>query len=302
MGAAFWNEQMVRAWIVLAALALAACSRSAEEVRLTGYVEAELLYLAPRETGVIAELLVREGDAVEKGAPLFRLETDQSALSVDQGSLEAQAATARAADAGALIRAVEEAEAQADIARRELARSSALKKEGFATGELVDRDRAALDAANARLDRARAERDEAAMHADAALAELALREQRLADLSVAAPTAGAVDRIFRRVGEIAAPGEPVLALRPPGAVKLRFFVPQSNLSTLAVGAPVSFTCDHCPSGLTARISFIAAEPQFTPPVIYSLEEREKLVFLIEARPEPGAPPLAPGLPVDVILP
>jgi HlyD family secretion protein len=110
-----------------------------------------------------------------------------------------------------------------------------------------------------------------------------------------------VERIFRRPGEYVQPGSPVLALLPPANLKLRFFAPQALLSRFQLGREVAISCDGCASGLTARVSFTATEPQFTPPVIYSVAERQKLVFLVEARPnQPAA--LRPGQPLDVRVP
>ena len=83
-------------------------------------------------------------------------------------------------------------------------------------------------------------------------------------------------------------------------MKLRFFVPQSALPRVSINGPVSVACDGCASGLTGRVSFISQQAEFTPPVIYSLEERQKLVYKIEARPDqPG--PLRVGQPVSVEL-
>jgi HlyD family secretion protein len=133
-----------------------------------------------------------------------------------------------------------------------------------------------------------------------ASADINLWRERRADLSGAAPAAGTIERIYRRAGEVVAAGQPIAALLSPENMKVRFFAPEAMLSRLTMGAAVSVACDGCPDGLTARISFIAAEPQFTPPVIYSLDQREKLVFLVEARFE-AATPVRPGMPVDVRL-
>ena len=77
---------------------------------------------------------------------------------------------------------------------------------------------------------------------------------------------------------------PVLSIMPPGNMKLRFFVPEPELPKLAIGDEVRVTCDNCAADLTAKIYFIATSAEYTPPVIYSLEERNKLVYLIQARP------------------
>jgi HlyD family secretion protein len=91
---------------------------------------------------------------------------------------------------------------------------------------------------------------------------------------------------------------PVLSFLPDGRLKVLFFVGQDDLSRLKMGEHVKITCDACSAPIDATISFISSEPEFTPPVIYSLEERHKLVYLVEARPAPG---LRPGQPVDVSL-
>jgi HlyD family secretion protein len=87
---------------------------------------------------------------------------------------------------------------------------------------------------------------------------------------------------------------------PPGNMKLRFFVPETELAKLAIGDEVKVTCDNCASDLTAKIYFIATTAEYTPPVIYSLDERNKLVYLIQARP--GKPDsLRVGQPISVFL-
>ena len=95
-------------------------------------------------------------------------------------------------------------------------------------------------------------------------------------------------------------GRPVLALLPPGNIKMRFFVPEAVLPKIALGDAVTIRCDGCQGDMPARVSFISRTSEFTPPVIYSLEERSKLVFLIEARTE-TPDDLRVGQPVDVSL-
>ena len=94
-----------------------------------------------------------------------------------------------------------------------------------------------------------------------------------------------MQQIYFRAGEIVPAGRPVVAILPPGNMKVRFFVTEAMLPRIAIDDTVNIQCDGCPGGLTAQVSFIARTAEFTPPVIYSLEERNKLVFMIEARPE-----------------
>jgi HlyD family secretion protein len=124
--------------------------------------------------------------------------------------------------------------------------------------------------------------------AQAALREAEARvnsaQTRLARRRVLSPAAGSIQQVYYRPGEMVPAGRPVIALLPPGNVKVRFYVPEAVLPKVAVGGNVTVHCDGCPDDIPARIDFIARTAEFTPPVIYSLEERSKLVFLIEARP------------------
>lgn len=89
---------------------------------------------------------------------------------------------------------------------------------------------------------------------------------------------------------------------PPQNIKVRFFVGESVLGALKLGAPVSVRCDGCAAPIPAMIAFISPQAEYTPPVIYSRETRTKLVYLIEARSTPDdAVKLHPGQPVEVTL-
>jgi len=123
---------------------------------------------------------------------------------------------------------------------------------------------------------------------------------RLVRRKLASPVTGTVQQVYFRPGEMVPAGRPIVALLPPGNLKVRFYVPESVLPRLAHGDVVKVSCDGCAADLTARISFIASSAEFTPPVIYSREERSKLVFLVEALPE-RPQELRVGQPIDVVL-
>lgn len=116
-----------------------------------------------------------------------------------------------------------------------------------------------------------------------------------------APSGGVVTDIIRRPGEIAVAGQPVLALLPDGAIRLRLYVPEADIARVAPGDRLALSCDSCPPGLAATVSYIADGPEFTPPVIYSVDSRQKLVYLVEATPAEGSG-LKPGQIIDVGLP
>jgi HlyD family secretion protein len=267
---------MKRLPIILLSLGLAACGADAPPT-LQGYGEADYIYLASQEAGVIGDVLVREGDRVEAGDPVFTL--DRERLSLNAESAAAQSAAAS--------QGVRTAEAEAVLAQRNFARGDELFQQGFYPRARLDSDRAARDAANARL-----------AEASAAGAQTNLARERVSDLSGVAPQAGVIERIYHRQGEVVAAGAPVAALLTPENMKVRFFAPQAMLAQFPVGAHVMVSCDGCGEAAEAIVSYAASEPQFTPPIIYSLDQREKLVFLIEARlTEPGR--VRPGMPVDV---
>jgi HlyD family secretion protein len=125
-------------------------------------------------------------------------------------------------------------------------------------------------------------------------------QTRLDRRKVSSPVTGSVEQIYFRVGEMVPAGKPVVALLPPGNLKVRFFVNESVLPHIKLGDTVKVQCDGCADDLTATVSFMSRTSEFTPPVIYSTEERAKLVFMIEARPQrPDS--LRVGQPVSVAL-
>jgi HlyD family secretion protein len=142
--------------------------------------------------------------------------------------------------------------------------------------------------------------DEAEAALRTAQARLNSAQTRMTRRKMSSPVAGSVQQIYYRGGELVPAGKPIVALLPPANLKVRFFVPEAMLPKLSIGEPVTISCDGCDKGLTAKISFIARSSEFTPPVIYSMEERSKLVFLIEARPQ-RPERLRVGQPVSVML-
>jgi HlyD family secretion protein len=290
---------------LLLAFALAACSPAGRGA-YSGYAEGEYLYLAAREPGTLETLSVKEGDEVGAGATLFILDDARHAQAVARARATHEAALARVADlsAGARPEEVRQLEAAAGLAANNAQRSRDLFARGQVSKAQLDRDAAALTQARAALANARGGRANAIAAAErdseAAAAALAAAELDLADRTVKAPQAGRIERVFHRPGEVLGAGAPVLSLLPPAEMKVRFFVAERDLARVKLGQPVSIACDGCAAPLKGAISFVASEPQFTPPVIYSLNERQKLVYLVEARPA-NARALRPGQPVDVSL-
>jgi HlyD family secretion protein len=305
-----------------ALLGLAACQRGAPE-GWNGYVEAELTRVAAPLAGRLVALPAQRGASVAVGAPLFALERQQETDALAQAQAQVERADAVVRDLSQGQRPAELAAAQAalDAARAaqvqseaDLKRQRDLAARGFTSGANLDSLQARRDADAAHVRQLAAQLSQAkqgarsnalaAAQADARAAREAQDQVRwrVEQKSVPAPVAAQVDDTLYRVGEWVNAGAPVVVLREPGAVKLRFYVPEPARASLAPGTPVHVHCDGCGNGLTAMVSFIAAQPEYTPPVIYSRENRQRLVFLAEARPAAAdAARLPPGLPVQVSL-
>jgi len=284
-------------------------------------MEAELLLVGPERGGRLVGLALEEGDRVAANAPLFAIDADLSQAARAQAVARVAEAEARLADARAaqqrpidiavLEAAVERAEAALDLSARDYERNRVLAQRGFVAQARLDsaraaleRDRASLDEAQRRIAQARQPARSAQIEAaEAGLvqARAALREAEIGldKLRIAAPAAGTVEQVYFRAGEVVPAGQPVVALLPPERLKVRFFLPETRLAEARIGRVVSVACDACPSGLKARISFVAREAEFTPPVILSREERARLVFMIEARPLGDVARLSAGQPIEV---
>jgi HlyD family secretion protein len=287
-----------------------------------GYVEGEFVRLAPIEAAEVRVINVRRGDEVEAGEPLAVLEDTDAQIAVSQASAALAQAQAQLADLkqgrrpeeiAVLEAALSSAQAQAEEARRVHARTQDLFKRGIATQADLDKAETALTTAEAMVGKAeadlavarlpaRAETIAAAEHqVEQAQASLEQARWRLSKRTITAPEQGRVSDVIRNPGDLSGPSAPVISMLPDGAVKLKLYVPEAQFSTIQIGDRLRVSCDGCPDRLTALISYAAPEPEFTPPVIYSLETRQKLSHLIEARPENGAARLKPGQIVDVRL-
>lgn len=283
-------------------------ARPADADVLSGYVEGEALYLASPVSGAVTSLAVVRGQRIEGKAPLFTVDArsssaqrDQAAARLEEVRAQAKAAAAQAAQQTAILA---QARTQAANAERDAQRYARVDAAAVSQQE-ADRARTAAETAAAQL-RAATETAQAARAqqtaADAAVGTargvLADAEARLDQLSVRAPATGRIEEVYFQQGEWAGANQPILSLIPDGKVKLKFYVPERDLQLYAVGKRVGFGCDGCRQGLMATIAYVSPRPEYTPPVIYSRKSRDKLVFLVEARPDDGRG-LTPGLPVDV---
>ena len=200
-------------------------------------------------------------------------------LSVREGDAMTAGAPLFTLDSDLQSAAVAENEAAVANAKVTYDRAQELLKRAVGSQKVFDDAEAALRTAEARLNSART---------------------RLDRRRVVSPVAGSVQEIYFRVGEMVQAGRPIVSLLPPENVRVRFFVPQAVLPQVHIGDRIAIGCDGCAQGLMARVNFISAQAEFTPPTIYSLEERARLVFRIEATPEQPAE-MRVGQPVSIAL-
>lgn len=285
----------------------------------SGYVEADYLYVAATTPGLVAEIPVHEGQLVAAGTVLVRLASgqQQAAVAGAEARVTAAEANLRNLESGsrqeelAVVRAsLAKAEADKTLAEQNLARAEKLFAQGIVPAAQVDQARAAANAAAAQVAQltaqlavselpARSEQQIAAQASlDAARADAEQARANLADRTLLAPDAARVERLYFNAGEMAPAGTPVIALLPPEALKVRFFVPEAERAARRLGETFNVTCDGCAAPLTAELTYIAADPQFTAPIIYSREERVRLVYMAEARLSADSG-LQPGQPVSV---
>jgi HlyD family secretion protein len=288
-----------------------------------GYVEGEYVHVASSVGGRLERLLVQRGQTVEAKAPLFKLESEEETAAKRQADEQLKASQAQLADLRVGRRNPEVDVAKAQLAQAIAAEQQAeqqLKRDqaqfevgGIPRAQLEDsRANHAIKAARVRelqgqldVSRLPARRDQIrAQDAQVAAARAASSQSdwRLDQKHISAAQAGLVVDTLYREGEWVPPGSPVVRMLPPQNVKVRFFVPQAVAGGLKPGRNVALRCDGCEAEVPATVSYIATEPEYTPPVIYSNETRAKLVFMVEARPSvENAGRLRPGQPVAVTL-
>ncbi|MHB1188196.1 HlyD family secretion protein [Thiobacillus sp.] len=295
----------------------------AGETRFQGYVEGEPVLVAAQQSGQLTSLMVRRGDAIKTGMPLFsqdqatevaNVSQAKAQLAQTQAQLRNLATGKRPPEIAAIAAQLRDAEAKRKLSAEQLDRQQVLVAKGFVSAESIDRARTQLARDQASVSQMQAqlatahlpgradERAGARALVSASQAALEQSAIRLDQKSQRSPVTGLVQDIYYRVGEWAAPGQPVVSILPAENIKVRFFVPETRLGELRAGQTVGIHCDGCDAPVPAVVRFISASAEYTPPVLYSEKNRHRLVYLVEAWPQPkDAARLHPGQPVSVSL-
>jgi HlyD family secretion protein len=265
---------------LLLLLMLSACGKKPDDAWL-GYGEGDNAFISAPQPGWVTQMKVERGTVVHRGDLLFVLDDTREQAERDQ-------AVAALAQAKASL-----AQEQSNrvYAGTELDRQNGLARDHAGTPTARDLALTNYQQSGARIAQLQAQISQ--MEASLTTASYTLSQR-----AVTAQTDGPVQDIYFREGEYVPASTPVLSILPPANVYVRFFVPESQLSHVHLGQKVRISCDGCGAPVDASISFIAQQEEFTPPVIFSIGNREKLVFKLEAR-APAGLKINPGQPVDV---
>jgi HlyD family secretion protein len=300
--------------VLIIALAIAGWELFGPKARkayLSGYIVGDNLELAAPVAGTLQSVSLVDGERVAPGQAAFTIAPATLESQGEQATANIRANQTQIATAEANLRQAE-ANVAANLATAENARQNLARLEGVKRDDPaavantdLDRARAALREANANVVAARKTAD--ARRAEIVQAEAQTQQAmggrhgvqiQLAQLSPTVPAGGRVDQVYFQPGEWVGANQAVVSIIPDRKVKVRFFVPEANVSHYRPGQTVRFSCDGCATGLTARIGFVSPNPEFTPPIIFSRDSRARMVFMVEAYPS-RPDRLNPGLPVEV---
>jgi HlyD family secretion protein len=310
--------------LVLSAMAAGAtsCSRGRPS-SYQGYVEGKFVYVSSSQSGRLDSVSVERGDQVAAGHPLFGLDDEPEASAMRQAHQTLLSSESKLADLQAGKRPPE-----VDVTRGQLAQAVAQQKQAEAILESDEAQFRSGGIPRTELINAQAAADVSAakvqeLQADLQVAALPAREQqikaqiqqvaadraaqaqaawRIGQKRILSPRQGLVFDTLYREGEWVSAGNPVVELLPPENLEIRFFVPETLVGRLRTGEDIRVQCDGCSSAVPATITFVSPQSEYTPPVIYSNENRSKLVFMIIAKPPiEKAAELHPGQPVEVEL-
>jgi HlyD family secretion protein len=290
-------------------------------VTYQGYGEGEYVLVAPQIAGTLERLDVARGQQVHKGDSLFALDHTDEMAALNQAKSQSDHAEAtladlvkgkRAPEMKTLLAQRDEAAAGLDIAKITYERDQKQIKAQAVSQATLDNDKSALDQAMARLQETDANvatgllstgRDDAVRAAEAdvsaAKAATASAQWKLDQKDSAAPSDAFVFDTLYRPGEFIAAGQAVVSLLPASNIKARFFVPEPDLASFPAGKQVQIHCDGCPKLISAHVTYVAPQAEYSPPELYNRDNRERLLYMLEATPDSSPELLHPGQPVDV---
>lgn len=300
-------------------LCLTACSH--HTTHYLGYIEGKYVFLSSSVSGQLVQLAVQKGETVvahqlafqlDPQPELSQLNSEKAQLSQAQQELENLKIGERSTIIKRLEAQVSQAEANVVYSKKMFERNAELVKTGAIGKAALDQSRAQYLSDEQKIIETKANLAEAKLGARSNLIaaqearvasaqnQVAQYEWMLAQKTVHFSQAGFVQGTMFRQNEFVPAGKPVVSFLPPENRVLIFYVPESKLSQLKMGQVISFTCDGCKKNISATINYISSQAEYTPPVIYSENTRDKLVYWIEATIDPHVvTTMHPGEPVQV---
>ncbi len=251
-----------------------------------GYMEGDYRYISSYYTGTVKQLAVKRGTWVKKGDLLFSLDQQPEADQLQQAQKQVTQAEAK----------VREEQANVSITQVTLKRQKAIYLKGLL-------DKQSVDVAQSNYDEAVALLQQAQQALNVSRAALTQSQWSVSQKQITAPIDAFVFDTYYLPGELVPANRSIVSLIAPENVYAVFYIPEQYLSELKLGQTVQINCDSCKQPINAKINYIATNAEYMPPVVYSDDTREKLLFRIEARPERSAALsiLRPGQPVKVSL-
>lgn len=300
---------------------LLACHRASSPTGFSasGHVEATQVRLASKVSGSLLEVRFQEGEILQAGEVVARLDTAQLERELEKAKAQRDAAAAELAllEAGARREEIAEAQARLAAAQAELAAAQAdvaryqpLAQKGAANRKLLEdaetkaltasQQVAALEARLALLRAGARSEEKAAARARLAAAEAQVKvlQQVLADSVIVSPLAGTVIDRLAEPGEFLPAGTPVLVVADLVHPWLEVYVDEPHLAHLRLGQPVKVKVDGRPEDFAGVVSFVAPQPEFTPKNVQTPDERAKLVFKVKVALENPGGVFKPGMPAD----
>lgn len=287
----------------------------------SGYVEGEFVNVSSTQSGKLDKLFVKRGDHISPNDTLFALECESELLALKQAQADLSGAesTLRDYQKGSRpeeIRVIEaqlsQALASSDNAAKQFERNNALFPSNAVSKAQLD-DSAALAEATeakvkelknslsvAKLSKRLDQIDAQKARVSQLKALVAQAQWKVDEKGVKSRTDALVFDTLYREGEWINTGGIIVRLLPPENIKIRFFVPQNISESLQIGDKLSIISRSDDKIIPAKITYISPEAEFTPPIIYSNETKNKLTYMIEAYPQKSdAARLHPGQPVEV---
>ena len=252
-------------------------------VGVNGRLELKRLDIATLYPGRVEEILVEEGEDVVINQPLARLASNQSQAQADAALAQKQRAEETVARADSEI---EMRRQQANVAKLELSNAQKLRRDNLISATELERRQVNYNAALAAVNAANAAKAEALAAVSQAQAQLEFAQSQHNDMLIKAPKAGRVEYQIAETGNVLGAGGKVVSLLDPSDTYINVFLTSTQMNQIKLGDEARIVIDGTPFIFPARITFIAADAQFTPKSVETSEERAKLMFKVKLQIPP----------------